>query len=140
MGIRVEPLPDPFANDCLRCYPPGKTPRILYAVFKGIELGINWNPALPPPPNDTFELIQHDLIHCTWTYDGDKWHVVYEAEIFPPAGPGSGLAIGTQEEVPKMGFASFLPLLCHASFDNRVHDPPLQYYTGGSGWIFTLTI
>lgn len=140
MGIPITPTPDPFADDCLDCYPAGGTPLIVYAIFKGISQGVNWVPGMPPPPNDVFELIQHGVDPCRWTYNGDKWHVAYEAVILAPPVPGSGLSVGTQEEVPKMGFTAWIDKFCHASFQNEPWPPPLQYYTGGAGWIFTLTI
>jgi len=140
MGIRVDPIGDPIGDDCLRCYEPGETPQILYATFRDIERGANWIPALPPPPNTVFQLIQSDVTPCLWGYTGVIWEVSYLASSWPPppAVPVSSLHIGQVPFIPV--FSSTADGECSGHFENEITEPPNMFYKGGAGWIFSLTI
>lgn len=140
MGIRIDPLPDPIGRDCLTCYEPDKTPEILYATFKGIEIGDLHEEGWPGPPNRVFQIIQDGANACLWTYIGETWGVEYWANFL---GPGLGrtlLNLTIFEPFAETAFSGWTKPPCGSSFGNEIWNPAQHPYIGGAGWVFRLTI
>lgn len=136
MGIRVPPEPLPFGNDCLTCFPSGETPSILYVTFSGIKTGRPWIPALGPPCNGTFQLIQHVSDYCLWHYDGDRWHIEYDAVVGPAPPTQSRLLAFVIPILPS--FLQIADGLCVSKFTSDLTDQDNLAYYGGSAWIWEL--
>jgi len=139
MGIRVEPTPDPFGDDCLTCYEPGQTPQFLYAVISGQETDDDWTDEMPAPPNGTYKMTQTLVNPCSWSYEEGIWHVAYSAVVQPPGGPGSRLSAIKEEIPPIVGFAGWRDTFCRKTFTGGRAAPGFRFYTGGSAWIFSKT-
>lgn len=140
MGIPITPFPDPYGNDCLQCYDAGKTPQILYAIFKGIAIGDLWDDDWPGPPNHVFQIIQDGVDNCKWSYVGDVWTIEYDATF---VGPGLGqtlLNVTLLEPFAETAFTGWTKNPCGSKFNNEIWDKTMHPYIGGAAWIFKLTI
>jgi len=140
MGIRVPPEPDPYADDCLTCYPPDKTPLFLYARINGVTIDEDWESGMPDPPNGTYQLQQSEVNPCFWIYRGDKWDLTYEASTVGPPPAGSNLSATWADDIAVIGFSGWIEGECLTAFENADRPPGWKQYSGGSGWVFELTL
>ena len=137
MGIRVEP--DDYGDDCLTCWPAGKTPKSVFATFSGIQTGDWWRSNYPPPPNGPFKLNQVDGYPCIFSYFGTIWTVIYSAKTNFPPGTQSSLIIDCIPLGAASTFAQLLDGTCHYSFENNTTLPAGNFFYEGAGWVFELT-
>lgn len=78
MGIPLDP-PE-YGNDCLACFPAGKTPKYVYATFTNIIGGDEYVPGISPiPPNGTYKMEQAN--GCSWEYEDANVICEYRASI-----------------------------------------------------------
>ena len=136
MGIKVPPLPPTPGDDCEYCWDPGETPAELFATFAGIATGEFWHPLLQPPPNGPFRLLQHPDYPCYYTYVGTHWSVFYDAAVRIPPLDRSSLKIW--DEFMRSAFSCTRDGRCHVSFESNQIEWDLQWYYGGTGFIFHL--
>jgi len=64
-------------NDC-GCYPPGRTPKHLYASFSGIRKCHPESP-WPSPPSGVFQITQDPGDPCYWWCEGGSYRIMYYA-------------------------------------------------------------
>lgn len=138
MGIPVEP--DPIGDGCDACWPPGGTPKYVYASFDGILPGDWWHAGLPLPPRGQFKLEQQDGFPCIYRYTGNIWYIQYSAVTnFPPFNQSSLII----DCIPLGGASTFAQLVdytCEFVFENNLITPVGNFYYDGWGWVWDLTI
>jgi hypothetical protein len=78
MGTPVVPLE--LGLDCSLCFPPGFTPKYIYAVFEGILMCPGGEP-WPLAPETPFKMEQSTENPCAWDNYPSEWLAVYQ--IFP---------------------------------------------------------
>lgn len=82
MGQRMSPGPIEYGDDCLIGWPPGKTPKHLYARFANI---VPCPAGLEFPPNDrVFKLTQDPVLPCGFFYLEPPWEIEFVI-LGPPA-------------------------------------------------------
>jgi len=64
MGI--VPAPPQFGDNCLQCYPLGRTPKLLKVFIGGMQIGELWYPELGMPRNEYVDLLQDPDWPCWW--------------------------------------------------------------------------
>ena len=134
MGIRVPPEPDPFENDCLACYDPGKTPKYLYAIFGGIEHNRNIMPGSLEPPNGSYRITQDPLRACRWILDGKDWFIEYYANG-SPLGPTRASSLVAIHLFFDISFWATDTEPCTNTFRNELTIGPAQPWGGGAAWV-----
>lgn len=85
MGIEVKPECIEYGDDCPSCslwfplnWPPGKTPKYIYAYFAGLIACADYN--LGFINDHAFKMIQDTFQPCWWVYDGPDWLVTFYAD------------------------------------------------------------
>lgn len=110
---------------CSVCYAANKTPVTIFAQFTGIQIGDDWNPGDPPPPNGLFELtITSD---CQWTLTTALYDFTYTAA--DPALPLIVDVIGVAN-----AYNALIPVSpCTTETANTFSTPAGRHYFGGTG-------
>ncbi len=81
MGNRMDKDEIVYGNDCLIGFPPGKTPKHVYARFSKIGKcpEAHWY-----PPNDReFKLTQNPTVPCNWRYHAGPWDIYFIIYLAP---------------------------------------------------------
>lgn len=80
MGQPMPDIPIEYGDDCLICFPSGKTPKYVYARFSLIYrcTGIGKEACLIPPNDRVFKLTQQVGFPCSWRYLGGTWECWYQ--------------------------------------------------------------
>jgi len=121
-----------FGNDC-GCYPPGRTPKYLYASVSGIEWCTEGVP-VAGPPNGIFKMTQDPGFPCIWTMDAGGVTAWYSL-----AGGWSQLDIGISAPMT-LAFTHLIKLPCLAHFSNQLICPGIlvpPWYHGGTGIVLS---
>ena len=112
-------------GDCLLCYAADKTPETLFVEFIGIQIGDDWTPGDPPPPNGTFELTH--VFSCEWNLNDGTYFIDYIR--FPLNMVLRAGVIGVDD-----GFLPVAPTgACEIEFLNNLSSPVGNTYFGGTG-------
>lgn len=115
-----------FGNDCGACYPAGQTPKYLYASFRFI-VKCPWAAGFgPPPPNQTFQLVQ--TLPCSWGAIVAPFQITYRAS--------DGLPFLSIMQAGMFWFHHIRVVACETFFTNQlVCNPGVNIGTGGFGLI-----
>jgi hypothetical protein len=130
MGYPTDP-PEDYGNNCIHCFASGKTPKFILAYASGIEIGQNWPPGWPPPPNG-FHLMQQLPIACWFSTTQDVYPLCSLYWI-----PGTS-DLGIQVSIAQFAFDCHWDSNCEVWFENVFIDEPLRRYFGGYvvlGWL-----
>lgn len=119
----------PPALQCGLCFPPGDTPKYVFACFTGIVRGPLADPGDPPPPNGIHTIPV--VAPCDWELDpapicsrwiiaaGFSWLELYEVK-------------------PEFFFIDWIGVNCVTWFENNQLNPLVDKYYGGFGSIWHL--
>ncbi|GAI59157.1 unnamed protein product [marine sediment metagenome] len=81
MGQRQDKDEIVYGDDCVGCFPAGKTPKYVYARFSQIEKCPD--PMRVPPNDRVFKLTQNAYSPCNWFYQGSTWRVEWQCAPDP---------------------------------------------------------
>lgn len=120
MGLKV-PKPPPdygYGDDCLDCWPAGKTPNYVFVRFWDITAC----PTRPKPPNGMpFICKQNPAFPCLYegefVFEGITWMAFYNSWIFNPAGHQCDLQLWPDVPGGNVYFYSLIGA-CSVDFDN----------------------
>lgn len=78
--------PHIYGDDCLACFPAGKTPKYVWVRFILLASCVpDLDPPCAAPPNDrVFKLTQDDSVPCFWRYLSDDWIIWYYTTFGSP--------------------------------------------------------
>lgn len=126
------PPSDPvYGNDCLTCYPAGKTPLFMYASFSQIKMGDLWLPAHGSPPNNIYQLTQTVANPCRWELLlGGGRSVRYTVS------PGLSMLVFVAG-LARTAFYSAPLFNCIRFHDNDFDTPVNTFFWDGVAFVFT---
>lgn len=133
MGQRQDKDEIVYGDDCVGCFPAGKTPKYVYVRLSLVEKCPD--PRLVPPNDRVFKLTQDAYNPCDWFYQGSTWRVEFQCAPDPAfvwlsvMDPETGVAYF--EETP-----AGLPDESH-TYHNRT--PACDDFHGATGGTATVT-
>lgn len=129
MGI----MPDEteFGDDCLACWPAGKTPRYVKLFLAGIQRGDDWVPANGQPPNGYWDLEQSDVDPCNFF----NMHEGFPAIAWRPSAFLEQLNVVA--EGPASAFWARLQPGCRRWYFPLAQGPEHTHFWGGTAFFST---
>ena len=123
MGII--PTPTEYGQNCSRCYPAGRTPKMFKVFVSGVKCGAKCDSNDPSPPNGYFDAEQKDANPCRYLsppYNG--WICALEFQ--------SGRTWFEVSHICEYNaFLSIPNVECVTAFENAYNDPRYVRYYGG---------
>lgn len=123
MGIPAVPVE--YGDDCLACYPAGKTPLKIWASVTGIKPG-----ELEPVggwhcPNGFFLLTQDEILPCKWSCE--SWPEICQLTLDTP-----WATFGLQDKNGQQAFYKQYFQACAWDFENAIDIWDDNFYYGGN--------
>lgn len=119
-------FPDEFGNDCLACFPPGKTPLKMVCSTTGIKAGNLWVPIDGAPANGTWHLQQ--IAPCWYINTFGPYDISFVIDV-----PGSSLHL--TGNLLRDHFNGWNAASCKYWFSNLLDTPVGNHFYGGQAQV-----